>query len=98
MMNQGPEAGLFLFSFLYFLFLYVIFGHSPKIVGEIRGVFIFGGTLAWVTSPSWPPQNRRLDSPVVTKFFIEMGVQTAPPPCRNSDLTSCVFFADFEAE
>ena len=36
---------------------------------------------------------------MVTKFFIEMGVQTAPPPCRNSDLTSCVvFFADFEAE
>ena len=35
--------------------LYVILGHSPKIVGQIRGVFSFGGTLACVTSPSWPP-------------------------------------------
>ena len=46
MMNQGPEAGLFLFSFLYiflFLFLNVILGHSPKIVGQIRGVFSFWG-------------------------------------------------------
>ena len=30
-------------------------------MGQIRGVFSFWGTLAWVTSPSWPPQNRRLD-------------------------------------
>ena len=55
MMNQGSEAGLFCFPFYIFLFLYVILGHSPKIVGQIRGVFSFEGTLAWVTSPSWPP-------------------------------------------
>ena len=55
--EPGPEAGLFLFSFSYILFLYVILGHSPKIVGQIRGVFSFGGTLACVTSPSWPPPN-----------------------------------------
>ena len=55
-MNQGPEAILFFcFPFYIFLFLYVILGHSPKIVGQIRGVFSFGGTLAWLTSPSWPP-------------------------------------------
>ena len=36
-------------------------GHSPKIVGQIRRLFSFGGTLTWATSPSWPPQNRRLD-------------------------------------
>ena len=55
MMNQGPEAGLF--SFSYFLFIFVRdFGPlPPKIVGQIRGVFSFEGTLAWVTSPSWPP-------------------------------------------
>ena len=55
MINQRPEVGLFLFSFFIFLFLYVILGHSQKIVGQIRGVLNFGGTLAWVTSPSWPP-------------------------------------------
>ena len=54
-MNRGPEAGLFCFPFYIFLFLYVLLDHSPKIVGQIRGVFSFGGTLFWVTSPSWPP-------------------------------------------
>ena len=54
--EPGTLSWTFLFSFLYvFLFLNVILGHSPKIVGQIRGVFSFGGTLAWVTSPSWPP-------------------------------------------
>ena len=64
MMNQGPEAGLFLFSFLYIFIFVRDFGPLPKIVGQIRGVFNFGGTLASVTSPNWPPQNRRLDPPV----------------------------------
>ena len=29
---------------------------------------------------------------MVTKFFIGICIQTAPSPCHNSDLTSCVFF------
>ena len=41
MMNQRPEAGLFLFSFLYILFLYVILGHSPKNSGSNPRSFQF---------------------------------------------------------
>ena len=62
-MNQGPEAGLF-FPFHIFFFVRDFGPLPPKIVGQIRGVFSFEGTLAWVTSPSWAPQNRRLDPPV----------------------------------
>ena len=56
MMNQGPEAGLFCFPFyIYFIFVRDLGPLPKKIVGQIRGVFSFGGTLSWVTSPSWPP-------------------------------------------
>ena len=53
--EPGPEAGLFCFPFYIFYFCMWFWATPQKIVGQIRGVFSFGGTLAWVTSPGWPP-------------------------------------------
>ena len=55
MMNQGPETGLFFLFIFFIIFVRDFRPLPPKIVGQIRGVFSFEGTLAWVTSPSWPP-------------------------------------------
>ena len=59
-MDFHDEPGTWSRTFVVFLFIYFYFctwfwATTQKIVGQIRGLFSFGGTLAWVTSPSWPP-------------------------------------------
>ena len=60
-LDTHPQVGHFLFSLFSFR---VSLEPIPKIVSQIRGVFSFGGALAWDPSPSCPlppKKKRRLD-------------------------------------
>ena len=91
MMNQGPEAGLFLFFYMYIFIFVRDCGPPQKIVRQIRGVFSFGviavvpSHRVWVTSPSWPPQNRRLDPPLYQgpSESIRSPSIRSPPNCQG---------------
>ena len=53
--TRDLKPDFFVFLFIFFYFCTWFWATPQKIVGQIRGVFSFGGTLVWVTSPSWPP-------------------------------------------
>ena len=53
MTKQGPYAAYLNLNFILFIFVNE-FGPSQKIVGQIKGVFSFAGTLGMAPSPGWP--------------------------------------------